>query len=1068
VIAALALLEGAASLSAAPQRLEVQLKGRSFVPAPGIAAEALPATAPVHALVQFDRALSRGDEDRLRQAGVHLGDFVGGQAFFARLEPGASREGLLAAGPVRAVASIPWPDKCAPSLLADSTKEEAYDVASGRLKLVVLSHQGVPEAQMTAELAAAGYSPVSLSERLYEVSVPRDALEPLARLDRVQWVEPAPPSPVPTNHLVRSALRVNEVQLADLSGPSPRYHRAGHSTPGQPVRLAASEVYRGLNTHPDFDTRAAGNHLGADGHATHVMGTMIASGSRSSALGGSPWQWRGMAPEAEGYFTSTNTGLANYQTLVASGVDIVNNSWRGGFGGRYTTHSSQFDGWVRGDAGRALNIVISSANEGEQALFHPRGYFTISDISAAKNVLTVGALNSDTDAIAQFSSKGPAVDGRVKPELVGPGCTQGVPLDRPGLDVYVDFIEVVESSFVPVAGANEVLLDDAALPEPIGERILFRWAFDTDGDVEGWSTGGRLLGPPEAVGGNLHYRVYGGSHVDLTQGMGLAANDRQFVRARLRIDGRGVYGLNGGVLYWTIADRVPQSNWVDALVGFPIQADNQFHTYRIPVPDGILLDPSFAPTGAPGWVGTIGIFRLAVTSPSTTIRSTVPPDRYGSSCGTSMSGPAVAGVAALVLDDHRARFPGTPDPAPATLKAVLIHTARDLVHTRLYPGETIRPTAVTYGAGPDFATGYGIPMARRAVDLLAEWESDPSLIRAETVEGTGTEIEHAVQVPNGASTLKTTLVWTDPPGAPNAARALVNDLDLRLVDPSGRAHFPWVLDPAQPEAAASQGCPLDCGLAVDQGVCGDRVCDPGRGEDPVSCPADCPAAATCGDGLCDLGGRELVRDDRNNVEQVHVSEPAPGTWRVRLTAARLAVPFSAAACAPGAPCQPFSLVTTVDPRPFAADRWMEAEDGGLTGSMRTGHLADAQGDRVYAVADENANGYVALDVEVVEPGYYLVDAVVRGEDASGDTLGVELTRPGGATTAYTLQVPPSLYGRWVQRATPAAAVAPHLSPGLHRLRVTAVEAGTRLDSIRLRRIPRLPCGGRKCDDPPEP
>jgi subtilisin family serine protease len=1066
VAAVLALL-GASVLAfaaAIPPRLEVRLKSRTFVPAPGIAAEALPATRSVHALVQFERALRKEDHERLRRAGIHLGDFLGGQAYFARLEPNVGRERLLAAGPVRAVASIAWPDKCARSLLTDSPQEEAHATAGGRLKLVVVSHLGVPEAEMTAELVSSGYSPEALSERVFEVSVPRGALEPLARLDRVQWVEPGPPPPVPTNHLVRSALRVNEVQRADLSGPTPHYHRAGHTTPGQPVRMAASEVYPGPTTHPDFDTRVTGNYLGAHPHATHVMGTMLGSGSRSAALGGSPWQWRGMAPEAEGYFTSTSLSRANYQTLVASGVDLVNNSWRGGYGGWYTSQSVLFDGWVRGDAGRALNVVISSANEGEQTLFHPLGYFTISDISAAKNVLTVGALNSDTDAIAQFSSKGPARDGRIKPELVGPGCTQGVPLDRPGLDVWVDFIEIVESNIVPVAAASEPLLDAAELPRPPRERVLVRWAFDTDGDVEGWSTGGRLVQPPEAVGGNLHYRVWGGSHVDLDRNVSLTANDRQFVRARIRIDGRGVYGLSGGVLYWTIADRVPQSNWVDALVGFPIQADNLFHTYRIPVPDGVLLDGSFNPTGAPGWVGSIGIFRLAVTSPSTTITSTVPPDGYAASCGTSMSAPAVSGAAALALDDYRARFSGTPDPAPATVKAILIHTARDLVHTRLYPGETIRPTAVTYGAGPDFATGYGIPMARRAVDLLAESETDPALVRAETIEDTGTELEYPIEVPAGATTLKTTLVWTDPPGAPNAAQALVNDLDLRLIDPSGRAHFPWVLDPAQPEAAASQGCPLDCGAAVNQNVCGDSVCDPDRGEDPLSCPADCPSAGSCGDGVCDIGRRELVRDDRNNLEQVHVSEPTPGTWRVRLTATRLSVPFSTALCAAGAVCQPFSLVTSVDPRPFAADRWIEAEDGGLTGSMRTGHLADARGDRVYVVADESANGHVAFDVEVVEEGFHLIDAIVRAEDASGDSFGLQLTRPGGGTSAYTLQIPPSLYGRWVLRASPTITQAPFLLSGRHRIRVDAVEAGARLDSVRLRRVVQLPCTGPKCVD----
>jgi hypothetical protein len=56
--------------------------------------------------------------------------------------------------------------------------------------------------------------------------------------------------------------------------------------------------------------------------------------------------------------------------------------------------------------------------------------------------------------------------------------------------------------------------------------------------------------------------------------------------------------------------------------------------------------------------------------------------------------------------------------------------------------------------------------------------------------------------------IKATLVWVDPPGAPNTAGiddptpALVNDLDLVLVSPTGTTRYPWTLDPAHPSLAA--------------------------------------------------------------------------------------------------------------------------------------------------------------------------------------------------------------------------------------------------------------------------
>jgi hypothetical protein len=48
-------------------------------------------------------------------------------------------------------------------------------------------------------------------------------------------------------------------------------------------------------------------------------------------------------------------------------------------------------------------------------------------------------------------------------------------------------------------------------------------------------------------------------------------------------------------------------------------------------------------------------------------------------------------------------------------------------------------------------------------------------------------------VPAGTQQLKVTLTWTDPEAAPNAIQALVNDLDLELLGPNSTRWLPWVL-----------------------------------------------------------------------------------------------------------------------------------------------------------------------------------------------------------------------------------------------------------------------------------
>ena len=50
-----------------------------------------------------------------------------------------------------------------------------------------------------------------------------------------------------------------------------------------------------------------------------------------------------------------------------------------------------------------------------------------------------------------------------------------------------------------------------------------------------------------------------------------------------------------------------------------------------------------------------------------------------------------------------------------------------------------------------------------------------------------------------------TIAWTDLAGTPGAAKALVNDIDLELIDPSSGVHKPWILNKDNPSSAAQRG-----------------------------------------------------------------------------------------------------------------------------------------------------------------------------------------------------------------------------------------------------------------------
>jgi hypothetical protein len=175
----------------------------------------------------------------------------------------------------------------------------------------------------------------------------------------------------------------------------------------------------------------------------------------------------------------------------------------------------------------------------------------------------------------------------------------------------------------------------------------------------------------------------------------------------------------------------------------------------------------------------------AGSNPFPAIISTSVTNGYAGSSGTSMAAPAVSGAVGLLLQRYRAICPATgTDPLPSTLKAVLIHTARDLDDATSY-----------FNRGPDYASGYGSLDVTAAVDMLP-------FHREDSVSHTGTDTFNIVVT--RMTDLKVTLVWDDPAAASGAAVALINDLDLELEDPLGNFHRPWILNPASPAAAATR------------------------------------------------------------------------------------------------------------------------------------------------------------------------------------------------------------------------------------------------------------------------
>ncbi len=226
----------------------------------------------------------------------------------------------------------------------------------------------------------------------------------------------------------------------------------GLNLQGEGVSLA---IWDGgiVDDHIEFDNRILSREgTEEDGHATHVMGTILAKGINSAA--------KGMAPNASAFsfdFSNDTPEMLGLARPDQSSVILSNHSyglvtgWRfnGGwqwFGDASISNQEDYNFGFYSSAARqwdqlAFNapyylIVKSAGNDRSDTgsgNFPPdcnggSGYDCISDKSVAKNILTVGAVNKVLNyqgpasvVMSSFSGWGPTDDGRIKPDLVAAG-----------------------------------------------------------------------------------------------------------------------------------------------------------------------------------------------------------------------------------------------------------------------------------------------------------------------------------------------------------------------------------------------------------------------------------------------------------------------------------------------------------------------------------------------------------------------------------------------------------------------------------------------------------------------
>lgn len=490
-----------------------------------------------HVVVQFDAPLTQAKRAELDAAGLTLLSYLSDHAYFAALSPQRTNAAAIAgAGVILDVRAVDRLWKLHPQLARNDIpdwarldkagpdgKKPPIDQVDPVVAVIVQFHADVPlhptGVQIARNHGAAIRSELPPIQSLV-IELPMSNVVALADEDAVKWIEPPLPPMDELNDDNRSRVGADIVQ------------QAPYGLDGTGVSVMVYDGGAGLASHQDFGGRLFVRDSDATSdHATHVAGTIGGNGAGSAGLR------RGMAPavtiQSYGFevpgglqpgFLYTDPGdlLQDYtNAITVHGAAISNNSigsnvepngfdcaWQGDYG----TTAQLIDSIVQGATGAPFRIVWAAGNERQGSRCDVEGfgdYYSIAPPGAGKNHITVGALNSNDDSVTSFTSWGPTDDGRLKPDISGPGCQSNSDFGVTSCSSAGGYnVKCGTSMSSPtVCGVGALLLQDyrdlyPGEPDPLGStlKVLFvHSAQDVESVGPDYRTGYGSVRAPAAV-----------------------------------------------------------------------------------------------------------------------------------------------------------------------------------------------------------------------------------------------------------------------------------------------------------------------------------------------------------------------------------------------------------------------------------------------------------------------------------------------------------------------------------------------------------------------------------------
>ncbi|MEM7085973.1 MAG: S8 family serine peptidase [Bacteroidota bacterium] len=357
--------------------------------------------------VQFFETPTQDIQDAFKANDLELIEYIPHQTYLFYFPETASIQFLKDSG-VRAIVPVEGRFKLSANLRTGNIGDWA--ISGNNIRVTLLHHKNASTTYVVNELATLQISLVDSFENSneLELSIPNNCLEALTAMPFVKWVDVTYAPAVPDDERGRTLHGVNGLDTETDAGRN--YTGAGVGV------LTRDDGAAG--PHVDFAGRIT-NVINASGgtHGDRVSGAMAGSGNKDP-------QKRGMAVGAELYVTGYQQNFLDGNTLnlINDGtVQITNSSYSAGCNTGYTTDARTVDTQVQ-DLETVQHVFSAGNSNGSNCGYGAGSQWgnITGGHKQGKNVITVGA-TAYTGNIAGFSSRGPAYDGRIKPDVSGHG-----------------------------------------------------------------------------------------------------------------------------------------------------------------------------------------------------------------------------------------------------------------------------------------------------------------------------------------------------------------------------------------------------------------------------------------------------------------------------------------------------------------------------------------------------------------------------------------------------------------------------------------------------------------------